>query len=41
MVTPVALPPKGATARCNDGSYSMSHTPSDRCADHGGIATPL
>jgi hypothetical protein len=41
MMTPVAVAPRGATARCNDGTFSTSHTPSDQCSDHGGIATSL
>lgn len=41
MLPVVAVPPKGATARCNDGSYSMSHMASGRCSDHGGVATTL
>jgi hypothetical protein len=37
----VAVAPKGATARCNDGSYSTSRTISGRCSGHGGVATSL
>lgn len=32
------LAPPGATARCRDGTYSMSATPLGRCAAHGGVA---
>ena len=29
-------PPSDATAKCADGSYSMSPSPADQCAGHGG-----
>jgi hypothetical protein len=31
-------PPSGATARCNDGTYSFSQNRSGTCSDHGGVA---
>jgi uncharacterized protein YraI len=31
-------PPKGATARCRDGSYSFSQSRSGTCSNHGGVA---
>lgn len=31
--------PAGATARCNDGTYSYSATHSGACSHHGGVAT--
>jgi hypothetical protein len=38
-----SAPPYGATARCNDGSYSFSQHPDDdwTCSDHGGVAQVL
>ena len=30
-------PPKGATAQCKDGSYSMSKEASGQCSGHGGV----
>ena len=33
--------PPGATARCNDGSYSFSQTHSGTCSHHGGVAVWL
>ena len=30
--------PAGATARCKDGTYSMSATARGRCSSHGGVA---
>src|ERR1700686_4869713 len=30
-------PPKGATAQCNDGSYSFSRHRSGTCSHHGGV----
>lgn len=37
---PVAAdsPPPGATARCNDGTYSFSLHHSGTCSSHGGVA---
>jgi len=32
-----AGPPKGATAQCNDGSYSFSRHRSGTCSHHGGV----
>jgi hypothetical protein len=29
--------PAGATAKCKDGTYSMSKTTSGRCSHHGGV----
>ena len=29
-------PPGDATTKCADGSYSMSQSPTDACAGHGG-----
>jgi hypothetical protein len=34
-------PPAGATALCNDGTYSFSQTRSGTCSHHGGVATWL
>jgi hypothetical protein len=34
-------PPTGATARCNDGTYSFSQHRSGTCSHHGGVATWL
>jgi hypothetical protein len=34
-------PPPGATARCNDGTYSFSHHHSGTCSHHGGVAAWL
>jgi hypothetical protein len=33
--------PPGATARCNDGTYSFSQTHSGTCSHHGGVAAWL
>ena len=33
-------PPKGAVARCNDGSYTKS-ADQGACSSHGGVAYPL
>src|SRR5881394_1017649 len=33
--------PPGATARCNDGTYSFSQTHSGTCSHHAGVATWL
>ncbi len=30
-------PPKGATAKCKDGTYSFSKTDSGQCSGHGGV----
>jgi Protein of unknown function (DUF3761) len=30
--------PKGATAKCTDGTYSMSETTTGSCSGHGGVA---
>lgn len=35
---PVMGAPSGATAKCKDGSYSMSKTHSGSCSHHGGVA---
>jgi hypothetical protein len=37
----VAAPPPGATARCNDGTYSYSQTHSGTCSHHHGVAAWL
>jgi hypothetical protein len=34
-------PPAGATAKCNDGSYSFSQHRQGTCSGHGGVATWL
>jgi hypothetical protein len=34
-------PPPGATALCNDGTYSFSQTRSGTCSHHGGVAVWL
>ena len=34
---PPAGPPAGATALCNDGTYSDSQTRSGTCSHHGGV----
>jgi len=36
-----AAPPPGATARCRDGTYSLSQHRSGTCSHHGGVATWL
>src|SRR3954471_8285263 len=36
-----AATPPGATARCTDGTYSLSQTHSGTCSHHGGVATWL
>ena len=36
-----ATPPPGATAQCNDGTYSFSQTHSGTCSHHGGVAVWL
>ena len=36
-----ASPPPGATAKCNDGTYSMSTHRSGTCSSHGGVAAFL
>jgi hypothetical protein len=33
-----ASPPRGATARCHDGTYSFAQRRSGACAHHGGVA---
>jgi Protein of unknown function (DUF3761) len=33
--------PPGATAKCNDGSYSRSHHRPGTCSSRGGVATWL
>jgi uncharacterized protein DUF3761 len=33
--------PAGATAKCKDGTYSMSKTHSGTCSHHGGVASSL
>lgn len=38
---PMAGMPTGATARCKDGTYSMSKTRSGTCSQHGGVANWL
>ena len=38
---PVRAAPPGATARCNDGTYSYSQHRSGTCSHHGGVATWL
>lgn len=35
---PAPVAPGGATAKCNDGSYSYSATHSGTCSHHGGVA---
>jgi uncharacterized protein DUF3761 len=35
---PVRAAPPGATARCNDGTYSYSRHRSGTCSHHGGVA---
>jgi hypothetical protein len=34
-------PPAGATAKCNDGTYSTSKNHSGACSKHGGVASWL
>jgi hypothetical protein len=39
--TPAAstgTPPAGATAKCKDGTFSMSKSHSGACSKHGGVA---
>ena len=33
-----ASAPKGATAQCNDGSFSTAKTERGACSHHGGVA---
>lgn len=33
-----AAPPAGATAQCNDGTYSFSQHHSGTCSSHGGVS---
>jgi hypothetical protein len=33
--------PSGATAKCKDGSFSMSKQHSGACSHHGGVASWL
>ena len=33
-----SAPPKGATARCRDGTYSFSKSRRGTCSHHGGVA---
>jgi hypothetical protein len=40
-VTPTSTAPKGATARCRDGSYSMSLQHRGACSRHGGVESWL
>jgi hypothetical protein len=40
-VRAVAGAPPGATARCNDGTYSFSATHSGTCSHHGGVSVWL
>lgn len=35
---PTSGPPPGATAKCNDGTYSYSATHQGSCSHHGGVA---
>jgi len=35
--TQAAAPPAGATAQCNDGTYSFSKHRSGTCSHHGGV----
>ena len=35
--TATEAPPAGATAKCKDGTYSMSKTAQGRCSSHGGV----
>lgn len=35
---PTVPPANGATAKCNDGTYSYSATHSGTCSHHGGVA---
>jgi hypothetical protein len=39
--TAASSAPPGATARCNDGTYSYSQHHSGTCSHHGGVATWL
>lgn len=36
--TPRTHHPKGATAKCSDGTYSMSESATGSCSGHGGVA---
>jgi len=33
-----SAPPKGATAQCRDGTYSLSKSHRGTCSHHGGVA---
>lgn len=39
--TPASVAPEGATARCRDGSYSMSQQHRGACSRHGGVESWL
>jgi hypothetical protein len=39
--TPVSAAPNGATAQCQDGSYSVAQSRQGACSGHGGVATWL
>jgi hypothetical protein len=39
--TGAPIAPAKATALCNDGAYSYSHSPSRACAGHGGVSVWL
>ena len=36
-----SAPPKGATAQCRDGTYSLSKSRRGTCSHHGGVASWL
>ena len=38
MAPGMAMAPKGATAKCKDGTYSMSQHHSGTCSHHGGVS---
>ncbi|WP_083528068.1 DUF3761 domain-containing protein [Curtobacterium ammoniigenes] len=37
----VQIAPSGATAKCNDGTYSFSQSRRGTCSSHGGVAAWL
>ena len=41
MAAVPATPPEGATALCNDGTYTTTHHASGICASHKGMAKML
>jgi hypothetical protein len=38
LARPQPRPPRGATAQCRDGTYSLSRSRSTACWGHGGVS---